>query len=125
MHILTRGIRYSHSQAHLVLFSKWFGRIFIHPPAKSFHELTEENKNGFISIAQLITDRFPSARCFCFGSRVKGNFIPDSDFDVIVTGVDLESFLELQLIRFPFKVNAFRSCSHNPENDPFLIRQIV
>lgn len=97
---------------HLVVTNSlhWLNRKQIHEPAKTFNELTIENQKAFINIKLIIEEFFnTSLKCICLGSRVKGNFKEDSDYDLVVPDLIVDKEKELlikkELLRKGYKVD--------------------
>ena len=56
----------------------------VYPQSEVFTDMSEINKNWFISIMGVIKAAYPGVEVFAMGSRFDGIFYEDSDFDVIV-----------------------------------------
>ena len=74
----------------------------------------------FIEIAKQIQEVFPEAVVFAFGSRVNGNWIDESDYDVNVY-LGKDQWEEAKKIKFSYRVNIH----FKPTTYGIPIRQIV
>lgn len=73
-------------------YSKLFAREQIHEPANTWQEISDENKALFLTVAKELTP----IKCYAFGSRAYGNYIPASDIDVSVEHLSPE-MIELKV----------------------------
>ena len=78
----------------------------VHQKARMFRELTEDNRAKFLALAKLIRNEVPDAIITVFGSRVNGNFLPSSDYDMTVKiSPDDPAVKKIKEIKFPVKVD--------------------
>lgn len=91
-------------QSHCKHYDK---RIQRHEKPESFDDLPEEIKTGFRSIRNYIQSILPDVQVYAWGSRLEGNYLDISDWDVMVkTKKDLDV---LDLDCKGMKVHAVRS----------------
>lgn len=97
---LNRRPRYAFSKHPHLLARKHFNREQIHPPATTFSELTKDNQEGFMTRALQIWNKAPECRLYAFGSRVAGNFLRESDYDINVIGTTTHQQKAIKKIQF-------------------------
>ena len=71
-------------------------------PTKS--HMTRRDRRILTEFAELVRQRFPEARIWAFGSRVKGAATPESDLDVCVVVPTLNSTIDHQIIDAAWEV---------------------
>lgn len=87
---------YSYNEnKHLIVF-KQEERFQVRDKASSLTEMTMDEQARFTAIARSIKERFKNAVCYAHGSRVNGNFVEDSDYDVAVQGLKLSELVEVR-----------------------------
>ncbi len=59
-------------------------RIQTHPVIDSYDQIEGEQKREIEKIIRFIGDICPGSKVYLFGSRVKGTWIEESDYDLIV-----------------------------------------
>lgn len=59
-------------------------RSQLHPIINSYDQIEEKQKNEIEKITCFIEDVCPGSKIYLFGSRVKGTWIEESDYDLIV-----------------------------------------
>lgn len=97
-----------HPERHI---PPYHGRPQHHAVAKTADELSKENKKVFRNIAKEIYKVFPDVKVYAFGSRVKGRWGDNSDYDVNIEGLSKEmratvkSLFENSDVRIDIKFN--------------------
>jgi hypothetical protein len=87
-------------------FDKYAGRFQLHEPAECWDDLLPENKELCLQAADIIHKGFDDAKIYAFGSRVKGNFLPHSDLDILVQAAGFDRTRTL-LLEGGIKVDCF------------------
>lgn len=62
-------------------------KIHVHEPAKTWEQVSDYNKKQFLKIAAYIIELVKAPSVYAFGSRINGDFIDNSDYDVLVEGI--------------------------------------
>lgn len=60
-------------------------RAHVHPPAKTWRDLSIENRKLFYGAALKLMENGITGPFFAYGSRVTGTFVETSDIDIAVT----------------------------------------
>jgi len=66
--------------------------------------LTKKDKDVFTFFALQVRERFPDARVWAFGSRVKGHFTEESDLDVCVVLDRLDDVIDQIIMGIAWEV---------------------
>jgi len=91
-------------------------REVTHPIAKVFEDLPLDQQAVCKRIKELILEKLPFAGVYLFGSRIKGNWVEDSDYDIVVTGT-VQCHRELvKDIDFGVRVDLFFSPGNTMEH---------
>jgi len=78
----------------------------IHPLINHFNDFLEEDKIILNNIVSIVTSKLGEANIYIFGSRTKGNWDENSDYDILVEkDVDKQTRDFLKLYNFGVKVD--------------------
>lgn len=78
----------------------------IHPIITKWEDFTEEDKTILQNIKSIIVSRTGECNVYVYGSRVKGNWDENSDYDIRVEKQLLPGLIfDLNNIEFPVKVD--------------------
>jgi predicted nucleotidyltransferase len=77
---------------------------FIHPVIKKWDDFSEEDKKTLSEIKRIIVSYIGECRVVVFGSRIKGNWDEESDWDLIVITDVKNSDLLLKVRNHTYKV---------------------
>jgi predicted nucleotidyltransferase len=87
----------------------------IHPVVKKWDDFTESDKLIFLEIKNKIISVIGDFKVSVFGSRIRGNWTDDSDYDVLINKeLSIEELDKLREINHEVKVDA-SYCSYDTE----------
>lgn len=98
---LKEGRKYSHAEVILLIEDKYRGRPK-RKPAKSFSEMTDKNQEIFLILAKQIQEKFPDAVIYAGGSRMNGDWIEASDYDLNIY-LPPDKWDEVRKMKFEYK----------------------
>lgn len=85
----------------------------IHPVIKKWDDFTESDKSIFLEIKNKIVSVIGEFKVSVFGSRIRGNWTDDSDYDVLINKeLSIEELDELIKINHEVKVDS-SYCSYD------------
>lgn len=115
---LKEGRRYSHAEVIHLIEDKYRGRL-VRKKANIFSEMDKKSQEIFLLLTKQIQEKFPDAVVYAAGSRVNGNWIETSDYDLYIY-LNPDKWDEVRKIKFEYK-----ACLHFKLPQGILIRQIV
>ena len=78
----------------------------IHPIINKWEDFTEEDKTILQNIKSIIVDHIGECKVYVHGSRVKGNWDENSDYDIVINkGILFDSLLKVRSLEFPVKTD--------------------
>jgi predicted nucleotidyltransferase len=96
----------------------------VHDVIKKWDDFSESDKEIFLNIKKKITGVVGDCRIFAFGSRINGNWVESSDYDVIVKkDLSQTQFNEIRSIEHDVKVDVM-PISANHDSPVFSIEII-
>lgn len=77
---------------------------FIHPIIEKWEDFSDEDKKTLSEIKRIIISYVGECNVFVFGSRVKGNWDEESDWDLVIFSEIKDNELKLKVKNHPYDV---------------------
>ena len=77
---------------------------FIHPIIEKWEDFSDEDKKTLSEIKRIIISYVGECNVFVFGSRVKGNWDEESDWDLVIFSETKDNELKLKVKNHPYDV---------------------
>ena len=77
---------------------------FIHPIIEKWEDFSDEDKKTLSEIKIIIISYVGECNVFVFGSRVKGNWDEESDWDLVIFSETKDNELKLKVKNHPYDV---------------------
>jgi len=95
---------------------------FIHNRIFDYDDLPHNQKEILSKIKKIIQEQIGECQIRLFGSRINGNWIETSDYDLLIyKSINKEAIIELKSINFGVRVDLCFTSSLVPNNNYILI----